>query len=62
MFKPYIQNSSTNSPQDLNSIFWFELERENKPKKKRIKNENWETSTGSNSWSIGIYFFTLIHK
>jgi hypothetical protein len=37
MFKPYLQNLSTNSPQDLNSNFRFEIKRENKPEKKRIK-------------------------
>jgi hypothetical protein len=50
MFKPYIQNLSTNSPQDLNSNFRFEIKRENKPEKKRIKNGNWETGVGPNPW------------
>jgi hypothetical protein len=33
MFKPYIQNLSTNSPRDLNSNFRFEIKKEKQTRK-----------------------------
>jgi hypothetical protein len=43
----------------LNSNFRFEIKRENKTKKKRIKKENGKTDTGLNPLPRPIYPFTL---